>query len=89
MNDLNEARQFQLMQTSQLHFSPQLRLIVGFDSGTRQSVILKIWDYIKEHNLRLEQNPSYFMPDERLQPIFGNKPVSSFACSRYLSRHMF
>jgi len=70
-------------------FSPQLRKIIRVQEGTRQTAVRRLWIYIKQKNLFVPGEPSYFLPDEALRPIFGSEKVPIFAMNRYLARHVF
>lgn len=53
--------------------SPELSAVVGANELSRQEVLKKIWDYIKEKGLQDSQNKRLIKPDDKLAKVFGTK----------------
>ncbi len=62
----------------------------GLPSGSTKdlvSITKSICDYIREHNLTNPERSKEFIPDAKLQKIFGNDPVEFVAVQSFLKNH--
>lgn len=63
--------------------SQELAAIVGNGPLPRSEVVSKIWDYIKKNDLQNPENKREILADDKLEPVFGKKKVtSSFTVAR-------
>jgi len=67
--------------------SDELASIIGSNEATCDFCVKKIWEYIIEHNLQCEDR-SYFIPDSKLQKVFGKEKQKVFAMKRTIYRHL-
>merc|ERR1711971_295501 len=72
--------------TKPLALSPELADIVGAKKGeqlSRPEVVKRIWAYLKEKKLQDPENKQYFVPDKKMEPVFGkDKTEDEWRCSR-------
>jgi len=63
--------------------------IVGKFKLPRTQITKKMWSYIKRHHLQTVHDRRYIKSDEKLKPIFGNRPVvSMFEMIKYINHHV-
>jgi upstream activation factor subunit UAF30 len=65
--------------------SPQLAEVIGATPLSRQKVVSKLWEYIKQNGLQDKQNIN---ADDKLKPIFGKKTVTMFEMQKHISKHL-
>ena len=64
--------------------SPALAAVISASQITRGGGGLKIWVYIKQHNLQNPQNKREIVADEKLKAVFDGKPaVSMFEMNKH------
>ena len=69
--------------------SKELAAVIGDEKVTRGEAIKKMWIYIKEEGLQDPNDKRQIVPDEKLEPLFGNKePLSMFRLSGVLAKHL-
>jgi upstream activation factor subunit UAF30 len=68
--------------------SKELAAMVGSDPLPRAQVVSRVWDYIKQHDLRNPENRREILADDKLKPIFGKDKVTMFEMNRYLAQHL-
>lgn len=74
--------------TKLCYISPELQTITGDQFMKRCDVVKKMWDYIKEKNLKDPKSGQFFLCDEVLEPIFKRKRVKAFGMTKFLTRHI-
>ena len=77
--------------TKPLALSPELADIVGAKKGeqlSRPEVVKRIWAYLKEKKLQDPENKQYFVPDKKMEPIFGKDKVRAFGMAKFLKAHL-
>lgn len=72
------------------NITPSKELVDFFGTApeTRQEVLKKIWDYIKEHALQDPANKRKINPDKKLAALLGNEPIDMFKMTAVLSKHL-
>jgi len=66
-----------------------LGAVVGTKAIPRTEITKKIWVYIKKNGLQDEKNRRMINADDKLKPVFGNKPqVSMFEMTKLISKHL-
>ena len=70
--------------------SPELSAVVGGDTEMpRTTVIKKVWEYIKAHDLQDPKNKRMIVPDAALAKIFGNtEPLEMMKLAGVLNKHL-
>ena len=67
--------------------SPALAALMGTDTLDRPTVVKKIWEYIKLHDLQDPQDKRRIIPDKALATVLGAAPVSMFHLNKLLTEH--
>jgi DNA topoisomerase-1 len=69
--------------------SEPLAAIVGSEQLARPTVMKKVWEYIKAHNLQDAKNKRLIVPDAAMEKVFGSaEPVDMFKLAGLLSKHI-
>lgn len=72
-----------------LTLSAELEAVVGAGPLSRGTVVKKLWEYIKSHDLQNPTNKRNILADEKLQKLFGGKKeVNMFEMTKLVSAHM-
>merc|ERR1712055_1173983 len=77
--------------TKPLALSPELADIVGAKKGeqlSRPEVVKRIWAYLKEKKLQDPENKQYFVPDKKMEPVFGKDKVRAFGMAKFPKAHL-
>ena len=76
--------------TKPLKLSDELKDLLGVeeDELSRPQVVKKLWAHIKENKLQDPENKQYFVPDKKMQPIFGTEKVRAFGMVKFLKGHL-
>lgn len=61
---------------------------MGKRSAPRTMILKKIWDYVKKHDLQDPKDKRTVIPDDRLEPILGSRPVSMFKMMSKINDHV-
>ena len=71
------------------NLSEDLQAVCGGSKKlTRPQIVKKLWDYIKAHKCQDEKNKRMIVPDKKLAPVIGNKPVDMLKLAGCLSKHI-
>lgn len=81
------ARKSGLTQTTYA-LSSELQAVVGSAKLTRPQVVKKLWAYIKAHKCQDLKNRRLIVPDKKLAPVIGSKPVDMLKLAGCLSKHI-
>ena len=75
---------------SQLSYSlsAELQAVVGASKLTRPQVVKKLWMYIKAHKCQDTKNRRMIIPDKKLAPVIGTRPVDMLKLAGLLSKHL-
>ena len=70
--------------------SPKLNAIerVEQELMSRTEVVKRLWKHVRENQLQDPDNKQNFIPDERMEPIFGSDLVRGFGIAKYLKEHI-
>ncbi|XP_071792737.1 uncharacterized protein [Asterias amurensis] len=68
--------------------SPELADIMGTDRMPRSEVVKKMWEIVKERDLRDPSNKQYHICDDQLMKVFGIRRVRTFSMMKYLKTHV-
>ncbi|KAI0566826.1 hypothetical protein FGB62_5g265 [Gracilaria domingensis] len=72
-----------------MQLSDALSAVCGETQLSRTDVVKKIWQYIRENELKDPDDGKRILCDEKLMAIFdGSKTVSNMGIAKYLSAHM-
>ena len=72
-----------------LELDATLEAVVGKGPMSRGTVVKKIWEYIKKHDLQNPANKRNIIADEKLLPLFGGKKeVTMFEMTKLISAHL-
>ncbi len=71
-----------------MNLSSELEAVVGKGPLPRGTVVKKMWEYIKKHDLQNPANKRNIFADDKLMPIFGKKEVTMFEMTKLASGHM-
>jgi len=77
--------------TKPLNLSDELADLCGVKKGeklSRPAVVKALWAHIKENKLQDPENKQYFVPDEKMIPIFGKEKVRAFGMAKFLKTHL-
>lgn len=68
--------------------SDELAAIVGRTPLPRTEVAKKLWEYIKKNKLQDPKNKRVIVPNAELSKVLGKAPISMFAMTREVSKHL-
>lgn len=68
--------------------SDELARIVGREPLTRQSLVEKVWDYIKKNGLQDAKDPRRINCDSKLKAVIGTDNVRLFDLAGRLVKHV-
>ncbi|XP_071686205.1 SWI/SNF complex component SNF12 homolog [Rutidosis leptorrhynchoides] len=68
--------------------SPALSEILGLEVETRPRIIAAIWQYVKNKNLQISTDTSFFTCDPPLRKLFGEEKVKFSMVSQKISHHL-
>ena len=68
--------------------SAALAAVIGAGPYPRTEVTKRLWAYIKAHGLQDATDKRTINPDEALAHVLGRKPVSMFAMTRIVGKHL-
>jgi upstream activation factor subunit UAF30 len=72
-----------------MNLSSELEAVIGPGPLPRGTVVKKMWEYIKKHNLQNPANKRNILADDKLKPIFGGKSeVTMFEMTKLVSAHL-
>ena len=72
-----------------MQLSEALTAVCGESQLPRPEVMKKIWDYIKENELKDPNDKSQILCDQKLKAVFdGSSTVHNMGINKYLSAHM-
>ncbi|PXF48740.1 Upstream activation factor subunit spp27 [Gracilariopsis chorda] len=72
-----------------MQLSDALTAVCGESQLSRTDVVKKIWEYIRENQLKDPDDGKKILCDEKLMAIFkGSKTVSNMGIAKFLSAHM-
>merc|ERR1712130_54319 len=77
--------------TKPLQLSTELADLVGAKKGeklSRPEVVKRLWAHIKTNKLQDPENKQYFVPDTKMQPIFGKEKIRAFGMAKFLKTHL-
>merc|ERR1712168_1165404 len=77
--------------TKPLNLSSELADLVGAKKGeklSRPEVVKRLWAHIKTEKLQDPENKQYFVPDAKMQPIFGKEKIRAFGMAKFLKTHL-
>merc|ERR1712213_159915 len=77
--------------TKPLNLSTELADLVGAKKGeklSRPEVVKRLWAHIKTEKLQDPENKQYFVPDAKMQPIFGKEKIRAFGMAKFLKTHL-
>merc|ERR1712130_122105 len=77
--------------TKPLQLSTELADLVGAKKGeklSRPEVVKRLWAHIKTNKLQDPENKQYFVPDTKMQPIFGKEKIGAFGMAKFLKTHL-
>merc|ERR1712241_277456 len=55
---------------------------------SRPEVVKRLWAHIKTNKLQDPENKQYFVPDTKMQPIFGKEKIRAFGMAKFLKTHL-
>ena len=71
----------------ELNVSKELAAIIGTKAGEKISMpqaLRRLWAYLREHNLLDPEDKRFFIPDAKLEPVFGKERRKAFYMAGYL-----
>ena len=74
-----------------LGLSPALADIMGVSKDEKMSrpqVVKGLWAYIKDKELKDQENKQFFTPDAKMAKIFGKEKIRAFGMAKYLKEHL-
>ena len=72
-----------------MNLTPELEAVVGSGPMPRGTVVKKMWEYIKKHDLQNPANKRNILADDKLKAVFGGKgEVTMFEMTKLASAHM-
>lgn len=67
----------------------ELSEVTGAEELTRPEALKKVWDYIKQHNLKDPEDKKIIVPDDKLAKVFGSKePIKMTGIMGKVSKHI-
>lgn len=69
--------------------SPELAAVIGSKRRTRPKTILKVWQYIKNHNLQDPRNRRNIIADDKLAALFKKDQVTMFELSKIITKNLY
>ena len=77
--------------SKRLDVSDELAKIIGTKKGQRVSrpqVVMKLYAYLDENNLKDPENKAYFTPDKAMQPIYGSSKQKHLGMIHHCKGHL-
>lgn len=77
--------------TKPLTLSKELTAMLGEKEGvklSRPEIVKRVWAMIKENKLQDPENKQFFVPNKKMQPIFGTDKVRAFGMAKHLKAHL-
>merc|ERR1712018_350442 len=77
--------------TKPLNLSTELADLVGAKKGeklSRPEVVKRLWAHIKTNKLQDPESKQYFVPDTKMQPIFGKEKIRAFGMAKFLKTRL-
>lgn len=71
-----------------LKLSKELADLVGEKELSRQMVLKKIWEYIKEHKCQDPKNGRIIVPDAKLSKVIGKNPIDMMKLASVIKDHI-
>lgn len=68
--------------------SDELKAVIGPGPMPRTEVIKKLWAYIKKHGCQDKKNKRNIIPDDKLKPVLGSKPINMFDMTKVITKHL-
>ena len=68
--------------------SAALAAIVGDKALPRTEVTKKVWEYIKKNGLQDKVKRTMIVADAKLKAVVGVSPISMFAMTKEISKHL-
>ena len=68
--------------------SPALAAIVGAKALPRTEITRKVWEYIKKNGLQDKVKKTMINADAKLKAVVGTSPISMFAMTKEISKHL-
>lgn len=69
--------------------SQVLAKVIGTEPSSRQQIVKKMWDYIKQNDLQDKNNRRMINADENLKKVFdGKEQISMFELAKVISNHV-
>ena len=71
----------------EMNVSKELAAIIGTKAGEKISMpqaLRRLWAYLREHNLLDPEDKRFFIPDAKLEPVFGKERRKAFYMAGYL-----
>ena len=68
--------------------SAELAAIIGDHPMPRTEVTRKVWDYIKKNDLQDKTKKTVINPDTKLKLVIGVSPISMFAMTKEINKHL-
>merc|ERR1712083_307923 len=72
------------------HQAPQPQHRAGRSGWSQEGreVVKRLWAHIKTNKLQDPENKQYFVPDTKMQPIFGKEKIRAFGMAKFLKTHL-
>jgi len=68
--------------------SAALAAVIGDKPMPRTDVTKKVWEYIKKHGLQDKTQKTMINADVKLKAVVGTSPISMFAMTKEISKHL-
>ena len=74
--------------TKSIKLSPDLAAIVGKTESSRAELMELLWAYLKNNNLQIEGDETFFVPDDKMAKVFGKKPMRVYSMAKHYRPHL-
>jgi chromatin remodeling complex protein RSC6 len=68
--------------------SAALAAVIGDKPVPRTDVTKKVWEYIKKNGLQDKLKRTMINADAKLKAVVGTSPISMFAMTKEISKHL-
>ena len=72
-----------------IKLSPDLAAIVGKKESSRAELMKLLWAYLKNNNLQIEGNKTFFVPDKKMAKVFGTGTMRVFSMAKHYRPHLY
>ena len=71
-----------------LELSPEMQAFVGAEKMSKQEIVTRFWDHVKEHELQDPEDRRYILSDDALEHLTGESRFEGFSFMKLVKDHI-